>query len=293
MINISYEYNGLTINNNVNEWLSGARSLIDWVYVVEKVEGLDSAGMREARENKAAQHGQNDWQSFLAERLITFEGKIMGKSASNLETARQALLDAYIPDGVYRWLKFTPSGAVAKQAYCKIYSRKISEQYKDISYFRNFLINLIAIDPHIYSQEELTKTVYIPSTEGGRVFPKTYPKTYGTVQVGGKIVCTNSGNHSVLPIIKMYGPLSSPKIRNNNDGQKEILVNLVVADGDYLEIDFEEKTIMLNGTTSRYNYLDSDSEWWKILTGNNEIEFRDGGGNINGYAQIIYRHGWI
>ncbi len=281
MINTPYTYKEFTLNDTPR------------IYHLTSVDGFDSPALREARENRPAMDGQIDYQSLLGERLLMLKGKILAGSVSERDSRRQPFINAFKEDGVYDWLKWQVPGQMAKQIYCKVFDLKIDDRYDEDPFIRNFIINLIAVDPRIYSQEEITKTVYIPSAVGGRVYVKVYPKTYGTVQTGGKIVCTNSGNHSVLPIVKMYGPLSSPKIRNNDDGQKEILINMVVADGDYLEIDFLEKTIMLNGTASRYNYLDSDSRWWKLKQGNNEIEFRDGGGDTDAYAQIIYRHGWI
>lgn len=282
MINTPYTYKGFTLNDSPR------------IYHLTAVDGFDSPALREARENRPAMDGQIDYASLLGERLMALKGKILASSISERDSRRQPLLNAFKEDGIYDWLKWQVPGQVAKQIYCKVFDLKIDDRYDEDPFIRNFIINLIAIDPRIYSQEELTKTVYIPSTEGGRVYAKTYPKTYGTVQTGGKIVCTNNGNYSVWPIVKMYGPLSSPKIRNNDDGQKEIQINMVISDGDYLEVDFLEKTVMLNGTASRYNYLaSSPDQWWKINPYNNEIEFRDGGGDITAYAQIIYRYGWI
>jgi len=281
MIGNKYIYNNLTLNDD------------DFKYRVTKIGGLDSPGIREARENRPAMDGQIDYGTLLSERLISIGGEILAGSILERNALRQNLLNAFITDGQYRWLKYQPEGFIPLQIYCKVFDTDVPEIIEADRLSRIFTINLLAIDPHIYSQEELTETVYIPSAVGGRVYVKVYPKTYGTIQTGGKITCTNNGNYSVIPIVKMYGPLSSPKIRNNNDSAKEILVNLVVADGDYLEVDFEEKTIMLNSFSSRYNYLSSDSEWWKILPGNNSIEFRDGLGNTNGKAEIIFRSGWI
>ena len=292
MINTTFTYNLLTLNNQSTDWLSGVRANIDWIYVLTNISGLDDPALRDERQDRAAMDGQIDYAHLLAERLVTLRGKIIAASESDLVTKRQNLEDAFIKDGNYHWLTYQLSGQAAKQVYCKVFSKSIAETYSE-KYIRPFLINLIAIDPHIYSQEELIKTVYIPSAVGGRVYAKVYPKTYGTIQVGGKITCTNNGNYPVIPIVKMYGPLSSPKIRNNDDDAKEILINLVVADGDYLEIDFLEKTILLNGTASRYNYLSLDSQFWKLKMGNNSIEFRDGLGNVNGKCEIIFRSGWI
>ncbi len=281
MINTPYLYKTFTLNDTPR------------IYHLTSIEGFDSPALREVRENRPGMHGQIDYTNLLGERLLAFNGKILADNTSERDSQRQSLINAFKLDGTYNWLKWQVSGEIAKQIYCKVFDLKVIDSYEDNPFFRDFIINLLAVDPRIYSQEEITKTVYIPSVEGGRIFPKTYPKTYGTIQVGGKITCTNNGNFSNLPIVRMYGPLSNPKIRNNNDDAKEILINMEVADGDYLEIDFEEKTIMLNGTTSRYNYLSNDSKWWKIKSGNNEIEFRDGLGDTDGKAEIIFRHSWI
>lgn len=435
MIGIQFIYNNLTLNDN------------DLRYYLTMASGFDSPGLREVREDRPGMDGQIDYTNLLGERLITFMGEMLADNLVEKNQLRENLIKAFLVDGSYHWLKYQISGEIPKQIYCKVFSLDILDELWDDPFGKRFTINLLAIDPRIYSQEELTRTVYIPSTElyitnlidnpsievditgyaaqgsaisrvitefykgiasmeiitdnnganegvyktvtgntsggktytmslfvkgpgtcrlsfqddvsgiqhngiitltdtwtrydltkafhpdstwrrlrldtnvqqgitfymdavmltegdtlypyfegtrsvSGRMFPKIYPKTYGTIQVGGKITCANDGNYSVLPIIKLYGPLSNPKIRNNDDEQKEILINIVVADGDYLELNFEEKTIMLN-TASRYHYLDTSSKWWKIKPGNNEIEFRDGLGNVNGKAEIIYRHSWI
>lgn len=281
MIGIPYIYNDLTLNDD------------DFLYYLTAISGFDSPGLREVRENRPGADGQIDYQNLLGERLIAFGGEMLANNIVEKNKLRANLINAFLVDGTYHWLRYQVSGEIPKQIYCKVFSLDILDEIRDDPFGKGFTINLIAIDPRIYSQEELTETVYIPSVEGGRVFDKVYPKTYGTIQVGGKIVCANDGNFSNLPIIKLYGPLSNPKIRNNDDEAKEILINIVVADGDYLEIDFEEKTVLLNGTASRYHYLDTDSKWWKMKPGNNEIEFRDGLGNVNGKAEIIFRHSWI
>lgn len=435
MIGIQYLYNGLTLNDDA------------LLYYLTMASGFDSPGLREVREDRSGMNGQIDYTNLLGERLISFMGEMLANNLVEKNILRANLINAFLVDGNYHWLKYQVSGEIPKQIYCKVFSLDILDELWDDPFGKRFTINLLAIDPRIYSQEELTKTVYIPSTEfyvtnlidnpsievdttgyaaqgsaisrvltefykgvaslkiitdnnganegvyndvtdntsggeeytmslfvkgtgtvrlsfqdnvsgiqydgiitltdtwtrysltktfdagstwrrlrldtnvqqgitfymdavmltegdilysyfegtrsvSGRIFDKVYPKTYGTVQTGGKITCINDGNYPVLPIVKLYGPLSNPKIRNNDDEQKEILINIVVADGDYLELDFEKKTIMLN-SASRYHYLDTESKWWKIKPGNNEIEFRDGLGNINGKAEIIYKHSWI
>lgn len=286
MINTPYTYNNFVLNNEPR------------LYHLSSIEGFDDEGIRETREDKPASHGQSDYGQFLAERLITLNGTILAESSSQRDIARQALLDAFIKDGIYRWLTWQVDGEEAKQIYCKVFSKSIKDDYSDDPFMRDFTINLLATDPRIYSQIETTTTIQIPTSVGGRTYPKTYPKSYGTARIGGSANCINSGNFETMPLVKMYGPLVSPIITNFTDDSKFVKVNMTIESGYYIEINFESKTIMLthaipDGRASRYNYLSSDSKWFSLLKGNNSITFNDSGGNISAYAQILYRSAWI
>ena len=289
MITIQYEYNNLILNNSADSFL----------YHIDEISGLPgSPGLRETRENKAAMHGQNDYGQYLAERLIQMHGEILATSVTLRNTARLNLENAFLADGGYRWLKYQVLGEVTKQVYCKVLEITFPEKfYKSSPYIREFAINLIAVDPRIYSQTETTSTIQIPTSIGGFGFPLTFPLSFGTTRIGGSANCVNSGNFESLPIVRIFGPLVNPKIQNNSVldtvSGKYIKVNTTIVSGDYIEIDFNEHTIMLNGTASRYLYLDSLSEWWILKSGNNDITFTDSAGNILGYAQIIYRSAWI
>jgi len=287
MINSTFEYNSLILNNITDDiWQT-------WNYQISKVKGLDNPDVREARENKPAAHGQNDYGQFLGARLITLEGKIMGESDLDKNTLRDALDTAFLKDGIYRWLKFQATGGIAKQVYCKVFDKDIPDEYQGMEFFRDFTINLLAVDPRIYSQIETTSTIQISTSIGGRSYPRTYPLNFGTAKVGGNVSCNNVGNFESLPLIKIYGPVNAPEIMNVTDSNKFIKVNMVVNSGDYLEINLDSKTIMLNGTASRYLYLDSGSEWFSLLSGINSLTFKDSGGNVLGYAEIKFKSSWI
>lgn len=244
-------------------------------------------------EGKSAMHGADDYGYYYRARPIDIKGKIIASNLSSLESLARTLTNNFLPSDGYDWLKWQVAGEVAKQIYAR---PKSPPRYKEVAGFgftREFWISLIAADPRIYSQTEYTQTVFIPSVAGGFESPIASPLSSGVAQTGGWINCNNNGNFESLPLVRMYGPLQNPYIRNNHDSAKQIKINMEVVDGDFLEINFENKTIMLNGSASRYNYMDSASLWWWLKPGNNEIIFRDNGGDTSAYAQIIYRHAWI
>lgn len=282
MIDCNYKYKNITFNE-INE-----------LYSIDSVEGLDSASMSDSREAKAGRNGQFDYGQYLRERLVTFKGSILCVTSLGRKQARQALLDNFLNDGIYNWLTWQEDGEVGKQLYCKVFDRKVEDtSAKNYGpYRRPFIVNLLAVDPLIYSQTEITKYIYIPTSVGGRSYPRTYPLSYGTARVGGTASCNNAGNFESLPLVRMYGPLVSPEIKNVTDSNKYIKVNMTVNTGDYLEIDFDKHTVMLNGTASRYLYLDSN-DWFSLLPGNNSLTFKDSGGNVLGYCAVIYKSAWI
>jgi len=281
MLDCPYDYKNFILNSGL-------------LYHLTAVEGLDDAEIREARENRAAQHGQTDYNTLLGSRLITLKGEIIASSISQRNQARQTLLDTFVKDGSYSWLKWQPTGdSIAKQIYCKVFSRGVDDNLSGSdSLARDFLINLLAVDPLIYSQTEQIININIASSAGGFASPLLSPLDSSLIQTGGRATCNNEGNFECLPTVKMYGPLTNPRIKNNTDDSKEIKVNIEVDPGNYLEIDFKNKTIMLNGVTSMYAYKDNTSLWFAIKPGNNDIEFRDGGGDPTGYCQVIFRSSW-
>lgn len=285
MISREFTYKNITLSD------------IDIKYHITRTVGLDTPGIRETREDKAGMDGQVDYQTFLGERLVILEGELGVIDSDSKEEAIWDLKDNFVVGNSYDWLKFEPKGKPAMQLYCKCIAVDIDDDVsKDLN---TFSIGLVAIDPRIYSQTENTVTIYIPTSEGGRIYPKSYPKSYGTARIGGSANCINSGNFSTLPLVRMYGPLTNPQIKNYSDNNKYVKINITIPAENYIEIDFANHTVMLcsvilDGTpASRYGYLDSGSEFFELVKGNNDIEFRDDSGNVSAYCKVIYRSAWI
>lgn len=111
----------------------------------------------------------------------------------------------------------------------------------------------------------------------------------------GTSVLSNAGDRAAHPIIRLFGPFGDEgnasdetEIANVTTGKSLVFAGTAVAAGDYLEVNFRAKTILLNGvsTQSKYDRLVfPDSSWWTLRPGENEIAFRPD--TFSGNAQML------
>ena len=118
-------------------------------------------------------------------------------------------------------------------------------------------------------------------------FPLVDPPGVGPV--------VNSGDRDAMPVVRAYGPFGDEgnaadvtTIGNVTSGLALSFVGMGVAAGDYLEIDFRRKTILVNGLSSqsRYSYLSfPSSAWWTLQPGVSVVSFRPD--TFSGNSQML------
>jgi hypothetical protein len=111
----------------------------------------------------------------------------------------------------------------------------------------------------------------------GFTFPLTFPITFASSSGSSTALAvsnpaTNLGMAATYPTMRITGPIINPRVDNQTTGQY-IGFNITLIAGQWLDVDFAERTVMLNGTASRYNALRNDSTWWKLQPGANDISF--------------------
>lgn len=261
-------------------------------YIIHNLEGL---GLPELRTDDAARpsdHGVFPSRDFLADRKVTVTGTARGDSASDVTANLDALMALWQPvysdaaDVVH--LAYRLPGQVARLVKGRPRRANI-ESNRIIGNRASFVLEFTAVDPRIYAATESTDSTTIAAAAGGRQYDRTYNVTYGA-SAGGFLVLTNDGNFPSRPFATITGPASNPRIENVTTGQTMRLA-LTVAAGDFVEVDFDARTIMLNGTASRYSSLTAASEWWELAPGNTEVRFRadDTGGELD----ISWRSAWL
>lgn len=158
------------------------------------------------------------------------------------------------------------------------------------------VLSLIAADPRVYSQELVTTEVSAPEATGGFTSPATSPIT--ETQSSDLAPVMNEGDADTEPIVKIYGPISSPRIVNATTGLQVSMPGLQIASGDYVQIDMSSPvSVLLNGSilASRYSYVDTSvSDFWPLVAGDNNVALYgteyDAGVTR---AEILHRHAWM
>jgi hypothetical protein len=94
--------------------------------------------------------------------------------------------------------------------------------------------------------------------------------TIGSSALDQRVAVTYTGRHKTYPIIRIIGPITSPKITNETTGDVIFFDGITIAAGDYYEIDcrYGYKTVTDSGGTDRTGQLtdDSDMDTFRIET---------------------------
>jgi hypothetical protein len=129
----------------------------------------------------------------------------------------------------------------------------------------------------------------------GKTYPVTYPKTY-VAGGGSATLVTSGGNVPTPPLLRLYGTCTDPVIRNVTTGQQLEFDNISIAAGNYLEVDVEARTVLLNGdpALSYYSKLNfTTSDWWDLQPGANLITVATGSQDASCELDLYYRDRWI
>lgn len=134
--------------------------------------------------------------------------------------------------------------------------------------------------------------------ESGRAYNLVFNRMYPGGIGAGMIRVTNAGNTDAYPVVRIHGPVTDPRLANETLDQRLEFSGLTIAAGDYVELDFREKTVQLNSNPglpqSRYRYLDfAASQWWVLEPGENLIRFYPVTSSGAAQAEVRWRDSWI
>jgi hypothetical protein len=145
-------------------------------------------------------------------------------------------------------------------------------------------------DPAWYSEAEYSEELSLGTQAGGFGFPMTFPLQFGGTASGGSVMVTNAGSFQMKPTVRFTGPFNNPRIENVTTG-KTLELDLIIASGDYVDVDFAAATVLLNGTASRY-YTKS-GVFWTLEPGDNEVRIGSTSYDAASAATIYWRDAWI
>lgn len=264
----------------------------DYVGVLTSVGGLDGAEVVESAEQLVGMDGGIHGDFFLGRRPISLEGLILNplstiernERMNRISRAAQALRR----DAVLSW---TPDG-MPKQ-YVAVRTQQPTRF--EGGWQKTFQLSLVSADPRIYSYDVHSAQMIAsaPATSAGFSFPLRFPLVFVPTAPNGQLVVTNSGTTVTYPILRVQGPVFNPQITNFTTGQS-LSLTYSLQTGEYLSVDTLNRTILLNGESSRYSALDFlNSEWWGLVPGANDIRFNLGQFSIGAFLRLDWRDAWI
>ena len=240
-------------------------------------------------------HGSIDETRWMTDRLISLEGEVWGATYEEVfdefGLLNKAFLDTLTNDGTL--LKWTRGGAgTALQAEVKL-AGPVQTSLAEGARLLRYQAQLRARDPRAYSQTQTTATgTVLSAAGGGLIFADPFPWVFGG-SGGGLASISNTGDIPTPPVLRVYGAISAPIIRNVTTGESIVLTGSVSA-GDYLEIDVEARTVKLNGGTSRLNLLDYQATtWFELPVGASTLRLLGSSFDASARLDVLYRPAFV
>lgn len=152
------------------------------------------------------------------------------------------------------------------------------------------IVEFYATDPRIYSNTLQSAVATLTPASSGITFNAVFNLLFG-VGTSSTVSVTNAGTFETRPQISIAGPVTDPYLENQTTG-KTLSFNGDLASGETLEVDFLNRTVLLNGTASRYSWVDDTDGWWTLQPGVNSI--RLGGSTASSAtATISWRDAYV
>lgn len=243
---------------------------------VESPDLADLPGVISADRERLRRHGKIAGDDFLTDRQITLVFELYGEDQAAFEVVAAELAAVTRPGEAEAPLCFRVPGVAGggvRRVNARVRRRQVpvnGEWYYNIPVAT---LQFVATDPRIYSATDDVQTVNLPSGGGGLSWAATWPAVWSAQVDSGSLFVTNVGNFSAPWSATITGPVVNPQIRNVTTGQF-VGFNLTLVDGDVLTIDSDSRTVILNGTESRYYTVQQGSAWWDFEPGVTEIAYR-------------------
>lgn len=257
------------------------------------IEGMDFPETRISMYNKPGENGAVVSAEFYGSRGITLHGFIKGANATIHEADRIAFQNAVSQqkdtNGYPVTTRVTFTTLAGNVYYVDGFFKRPIMNYADINFTR-YSIDIVAPNHAIFKLAPSTLTIN-RAIGGGAIVPFIVPVTLAPSS-GGAGTLVNNGSTITFPIIKFIGPLTNPYLANDTVGKFMQLSYSLLA-GSTITIDMQNKTIMLNGSTSLLSTKVVGSDWWGLTNGSNNITFSTSSTADTGQVSFTYNDAYL
>jgi len=262
-------YNGLYLNN---------RAWID-TYIVNNIEGLDDADVRDSREPQPSDHGEVAGPALYGGRTVVLGGKIETKTLWKLRDMQLALRQAFADISQEMPLTFhSVNPDYDMQIMCKK-SQKLNmpEKQDTLNDFdRSFQIYVRASNPRFVSR----RLIYGASEESA---------LNGSVDLIA-FSAINEGNFIAQPEWALTGPFTTLSIIN--EATNEIIeIEAAIPSGQTWVINTaRNRFYQQSDLVAKFNALSDESSLFNFVVGTNPIRVDSTGGSAASRVEARYRH---
>lgn len=276
---------------------SGTLIFNDWPndgLVLTGVSGNDGGIIRTSSDVRPQRDGAVIFPAYRGARQLVLEGSVAARSMASRLTLVDRLL-AYADairqaDGTLSWGPSNGSGW--RQSTVRLHDNPQIGGSK----IKTFQLPLISGDPFAYSQTLYTAdTGSFGAIGGGWTFPFALPSGFGAASVSSSTF-TNAGTVPSAPVIRIYGSITAPVLRNLTTGLYVSLPGLILNTPDYIEIDMAKSTVLLNGLSAYPMISTVDvvySNFWSLLPGANVVQLVGFNYDGNAKARVIWRDAFL
>lgn len=276
-------------------------------YQIKTEAGLEDLLVRSATSPLPRYHGDIPGDHTAGGKVITLEliwhlpNNCPPGAAEALAYAARALFtvsrETQFPYGFQH--SFGEEGLVFARVLRRSHVRSVRTEH--FGYFE-MAVQLEVTDPALYSAL-LSTAILTPFVEaGGFSWDAVWPINWGSSGAGGGVIVVNSGEFETWPLFMINGPssgtLTNPIIENVTTGQRLALNangGVSIASGQTLVISTHPVDRYIRFTTgaSRYGKLSTDSEFFALQPGPNELRFRASGDVTGATVDVQYRSAWL
>lgn len=255
-------------------------------YILLGFEGFEQPSTDIQMSKAPYQDGKTFIDDIFDERIVTLTFKVFADDQQELFDRRATInqkFNSRLGMGILKLEQVEGS-----DYYLDVITKSVNFIESANSEYTTAVIQLIAPNPFWYDPTQY-ESIMVGFSDGFS-FPFSLPVSFG--QVGTEVTITNSGNVDTPVLIYFYGEVEEPVIENQTTEESITLVE-TVDDGDILIINtaFGEKSAMiLSGGeyTNAFEYVDSDSDFWKLQPGENSVRYTASSEGENAECRLYY-----
>ncbi len=258
---------------------SGNFTIGDAYCRLHRADGFGVPKTRLVSDDYPTDQGSRLISQYYDRRRVVLGGTIVKSTVSDFMSYKREMVDAFSFLNAVKTLLMTLDDTTALQFYAVAASELRLSQEPGMLTMARWEIELDLLDPFLYSQTLHSETGYVTTIEGGAIVPATIPMELSG-GISNELSISNAGNARVWPsTFQIHGPGTNFVIKNRTR-DLTLNFNTTIADGSYVDIDFKNKTALLNGLTNVYGYISGD--FWDLALGTNVITLTVGSGDDSG-----------